>query len=238
MEKAQIMENEPSPISSSGRLVRWFVGGLPLGLLVMGVGSFFIYFHMKRERPPELSEFARMLQKEVNAADFERYVKILADDIGGSAMTEDDKREAVTVFVESSMGMDNMGYQVARERLAGGNEQRAAVYAELPGRNRSAPKVLVVTAGPWQFADAGQTRKKAACVAAVMGVAHALAGEVLQKTVRFAVVDGDDFEEIRQGSGTVVQVQPERWPEDMTGETAVVAFLRSLQQEVMAAAAE
>lgn len=175
---------EPTGITRSGRLVRLFVGGLPLGLIVMGALSFVVWNYKKREKPPVVLEFAAMLQRDVNATDYERYVRLLTEDIGGSSMTAEEKSDAVAGFVESSMGLDNMGYETRRKTTDDGG---SVVYSELPAKGRARSVLLVVTDGSGAEFDKG----KAGCVAALMSVAHAMTGKPQDQLVRFAVVFGD-----------------------------------------------
>lgn len=180
-------KTEPqSQITTSGRLVRLFVGGLPLGLIVMGALSFVIWNYKKQEKPPVVLEFAQLLQKEVGAEEFDRYVRIMTEEIGGSSIRDEEKREAIAGFVESSMGLENMGYESRRKKSPDGG---LAVYVELPGSSfvGADEVLLVVTRGD----NADKDKVAASRVAALMSVAHALTGAESTKLIRLAVVMGD-----------------------------------------------
>lgn len=231
------MEEEPSEsgITPSGRLIRWLVGGLPLGLIVMGALSFVIWNYKKQEKPPVVLEFAAMLQREVNQADFDRYVRLITEDIGGSSMSATEKADAVAGFVESSMGLDNMGYETRRKRT---DEGGWVVYSELPAQGRARSVLLVVAEGGGAESDKG----KAGGVAALMSVAHALTGKPQKQLVRFAVVSDDlSLLTLAHGVGRVIKVvqQPEEngWVFD-AAEGDVVAKLKALQDAVESAAGQ
>jgi len=194
-------ESGQDEIQKPNALIKWLVGGLPLGLIVMGVLSFVIWFHKKKERAPIVSEFAAMLQKDVNTADFDRYVRIIAEEIGRSNMSEGEKGEAVATFVESSMSMDNMGYEMLRK---GYENDGLAIYGELPGKNRSAPPVVLVA----QLQDAYKDRSRANCLAAMMSVAHSLTGTQQTRTIRYAIVLGSEADQdMTHKAGGVIRLQ-------------------------------
>lgn len=194
------MESEDtSSITKSGRLVRLFVGGLPLGLVIMGALSFVIYFHKKKEKAPVVMEFAVMLRRDFNEQDFNRYVRILADDIISSTMTIEEKKAAVATFIESSMGMENMGYEVARRKRD--SDGSNILYSELPGGVTSR-RIVVSVSYDGLFQDAATRNAAAEQIAGMMCLAHSLTGTRPPCTIRFLA---------SEYSGAVEFERPSRW---------------------------
>lgn len=217
----------------SGKLVRLFVGGLPLGLVIMGALSFVIWNYKKKEKPPIVLEFASMLQRDVNKVDFDRYVDLITNEIGGRDVSVEEKSEAVASFIESSMGLDNMGYEMRqRKTLEGG----WYMYAELPSAGWAKGVLLVVADARGAESDVG----KASSLAALMSVAHAMTGRGYGKMVRFAVVsDEAGFKEVAQGVTRVLEISSEAKEGAVVfaeGGVDVTAKLKQLQELVERAA--
>ena len=62
-----------------GRLIRFLVCGLPLGLFIMGALSFVIYFQKRnaaKELPTKPSQLSAMMRRDINADDLARYRRI------------------------------------------------------------------------------------------------------------------------------------------------------------------
>jgi len=179
------MEEEPNTITSSGRLVRWFVGGLPLGLIIMGALSFVFYFNKKNAPAPVASDLAGMLRREINTDDFSRYVRILNQEIGVRNEMHRENLEATAAFVDSTLGFDNMGYHVKRQPFDVAGKEVANFVVELTGKVKPKETVLVLAA----YDSTGMNLPtEAASTAALFSMAHALTGTTPDRTVRFAAV--------------------------------------------------
>ncbi len=93
----------PPGTPAPNRWVRWFVMGLPFGLIVMGALSFIFYFQKRnaaRESHP--SKFASMMRRDINLEDYRRYVKILDKDIGPRTFEHPGNVEAAQSFIQSN----------------------------------------------------------------------------------------------------------------------------------------
>jgi len=179
------MEAEPSSITPSGRLVRLFVGGLPLGLIIMGALSFVFYFEKKNRPEPVSSNLATMLRRDINAEDFAKYTNILIQDIGPRNNQHHDNLEAACAFASSTMGFDNMGYQVRRLEYQVEGRVMANIIASLRGKSRTRETVLVLA--PYDSTEANAPAE-AAATAALFSVAHALTGSTPAREVQFVAV--------------------------------------------------
>src|SRR5690606_35194198 len=83
-----------------------------------------------------------------------------------------------------SMGAENMGYQVRRDRSRVGETEVANIDVELTGKPR--PREVVLLLVP--YGEAGQAEAESRSLAMLMSLAHALTGETRSLTLRFAAV--------------------------------------------------
>jgi hypothetical protein len=169
--------SKPSPI------VRWFIVGLPVGLIVMGALSFAFWFHKRhaKEHPPA-SKYASALRRELNLDDYRRYVNTFARKIGPRTPEKPANITAAQSFIESTLGFDNMGYQVTRTEFEADGRPCAHLTVELPGR-KSKNALVFVTA---DYRDARDED-----VAALLALAHAFTGTQHAKTLRFIARFGE-----------------------------------------------
>jgi hypothetical protein len=171
---------DPSTHSSKpGRMVRAFLIALPVGLAFMVPISLWIYYQKKHRPQPATSQYAPMLRKELNADDFARYTRILAQDIGDRSLAQPEHLDAAVRFVESTMDFANMGYNVQRQAFEAGGKPVVNIVAELPGKSK--PDEIIWVIAEYDAADASG-------IAALMCVAHALTGTEHSRTIRFAAV--------------------------------------------------
>jgi hypothetical protein len=172
-------ENSSAPTQKPGCAVRAFLIVLPVGLAFMVPLSLWIYYQKKHRPAPATSQYAALLRKDLNAADFERYVRILTQDIGERSLGKRENLDAATAFIESTMGYDNMGYAVQRQVFEIQGQPAVNIVAELPGQSKPREVVLVIA----NYDDANATG-----IAALMCVAHALTGSEHARTIMFAAV--------------------------------------------------
>jgi len=183
------MENAPLPSPWIRRALVIF----PAGLLLLGTGSM-IWHVMKKEVTAARSiRYAAGLAREINGADIARYEKILNETLDATA---------VASFVESTLGPENMGYNV--RKLTGKGEAGGRIVAldiELTGTQKPRDIVLLVThhlpleAGP--PAAAGHARATALAMSAAharatalaMSAAHALTGTPVIRSLRLVSVE-------------------------------------------------
>lgn len=177
------IENQP-PAPAVNPLVRWFIVGLPLGLLIMGALSFILYFQKKNEVDhPASSRYAEMLRKDLNMEDFQRYLNIFTQTIGPRTTDKPGNIEAAESFIKSTLGYDNMGYQVQRREFEMDGKTYAHFVVELTGK-KSPNHVVLVTAR--------YDGEKSEDIAALLMLAHAFTGTAHRNTIRFVAVYGVD----------------------------------------------
>jgi hypothetical protein len=172
---------EPSPPTEKpGCIVRAFIVALPLGLAFMVPLSLLIYYQKKHEPAPATSPYAALLRRDLNPEDFKRYVLELTQESGERSPAQPDKRrDAAASFIESTMDFTNMGYEVQRHPFEAHGRPMANLVAELPGRTK--PDEVVLVLADYDGMDAKG-------IAALMCLAHALAGSEHARTIRFAAV--------------------------------------------------
>lgn len=172
---------------AAGSPVRWFLVGLPLGLLVMGALSFVIYFqkrHAKELAASSPSRYAAMLRKDLNLDDYRRYIRIFEKEIGPRTPDRPENIEAAQSFIESTLGFGNMGYQVIRREAELDGKAPVFFEVELNGRSPGADTQLITARYD------GAPGKD---IAALLCLANAFTGTVHGGTIRFvAWFDGGE----------------------------------------------
>lgn len=180
------MSSPVSPPSDSasglqGRVIRAALIIFPVGTIVLGIASFGIWWY-KREKVEERTyKYAMALRRDLNEASLQRHYDILLEVM---AQPPEQKIPAVAAYLESSMGPENMGYQVRRARFEKDGLQLANVDVELMGKKRMQEVVLLLV----PYGDAGRNETEARSLAMLMGLAHAVTGEYGTQTLRLAVV--------------------------------------------------
>lgn len=189
------MDNQP-PTPAVNPLVRWFIVGLPLGLIIMGALSFIFYFQKKkaREHPPS-SRYAEMLRKDVNLEDYRRHFSVFTQTIGPRASDKHENVEAAESYIKSTLGFDNMGYQVLRREFEMNGKSYSHIIVELTGKKSPDHVVLV---------SARYDGEKSEDIAALLILAHAFTGTAHGNTIRFVAVYGEE-ESYRETTTTVTE---------------------------------
>ena len=165
-----------------GRLIRFLVCGLPLGLFIMGALSFVIYFQKRntaKELPTKPSQLSAMMRRDINADDLARYRRIFMQDIGPRTPEQAENMEIAVSFITSTMGFDNMGYQVVPKPFDAGGKTLVDLTVDLVSKQK-ADQFVTITAS-----YAGDKNDSAASIAALMTLAHRFTGTKHARTLRF-----------------------------------------------------
>ncbi len=213
--------------SAQGRFIRAALVIFPVGTVVFGILSFGIWW-WKRERVEERGyKYALALRRDLSEAGLRRHADILAEALG---RTDAARFQAVAAYLESSMGAENMGYQVRRDRSRIGEAEVANIDVELTGKPR--PREVVLLLVP--YGEAGQAEAESRSLAMLMSLAHALTGETRSLTLRFAAVPlGADPQALAR-LAEVAESRRERVMQVFVlggGEAAVAAVKTALQTE-------
>ena len=171
------MTDQPlSPTPRRPFLIPFLVGGLPVGLFIMGVLSFVLYFRQKSHHESHPSQLSSMMRQDLNQEEYQRYVKTLRE------TTDPD---SVASYIQSTLGLDNMGYDVVHHDFGPHDKTNAHFEAEIRGQQQ--PRHLVLVASPYG------SPASALPLSALLSLAHSFTGEKHANTIRFAALfDGDN----------------------------------------------
>jgi hypothetical protein len=170
------MNDTPLPHPDPGRWIRAALVILPVGTILLGIASFGIW-QWQRDRAADRSfKYAQALRHEISAPAMERHAAVIR-----TALGQADALLAIPGYLESTMGAENMGYNVRRMRYA----NFANVDAELSGKQM--PRQVVLVLLPYST-DPIMREQIALSLAMMLGTAHDITGQPTLRTVRFAAV--------------------------------------------------
>lgn len=173
-------ETTSAKLTTQGKWLRFALVGFPVGLVLLGAASFLIYFDNKEKKVKHTYRHALALRHDLNTSDISRYLGIFRD---AAKLSADERRQTIASFVESTLGSENMGYDLKKDVAPDRGVDRISFHADLDGSRRSSDIVLVLAGyGNTQAADDS-------ALAALFSIARALTGTPQIKTVRFAVLD-------------------------------------------------
>ena len=171
--------DSPPIKSDPGKWIRRMVVGLPVGTVILGMASFWIYFENKERKEQRTYRHALGLRRDVNEADLKRRLEVLAE---AARLAPDERRQTLASYADSSLSPENMGYDVKNLTWKDAGLERSSVIASLIGSRRPSDRVLVV-------AGYGGDVKDDAALALLLSMAQALTGTPKIKTLQFAVID-------------------------------------------------
>ncbi|MBX7209575.1 MAG: hypothetical protein K1X78_14760 [Verrucomicrobiaceae bacterium] len=172
-------DSSTSP-GNQGKWLRFGLVAFPVGLVLLGAASFWFYFDNKAKKEKHTYRHALALRRDVDTASLSRYLAILGD---AAKLSPEERRQTVSSFVQSTLGPENMGYDLKKAVETDRGTERASYHASLDGSRRPSDVVLVLAG----YGDA-QTSDDAA-LSVLFSVAQAMTGTPRVKTVRFAVLD-------------------------------------------------
>ncbi len=173
--------SEPPVSQTHGRVIRAALIIFPVGTIVLGIASFGFWWTKKVKVEERGFKYALALRRDLTEAGLKRHEDILLDVM---RQANEQKIPAVAAYLESSMGAENMGYQVRRDRFQLGDIELANVDVEVTGKQR--PREIVLLLVP--YGDPARMEPEARAIAMLMSLAHAITGEAGTTTLRLAVV--------------------------------------------------
>ena len=183
------MSDVPPPSSAtpanatSGRVIRAALIIFPLGTVILGIASFGIWW-VKRVQVEERGyKYALALRRDITEAGLARHISILQDVY---RQTPDKLLPSVAAYLESSMGAENMGYQVRRDTFQQGGIDLSNVDVELTNKKRFREILLVLV--PYGDTDPARQTAEVQALATLLSVAHAITGESGSQTLRLAAI--------------------------------------------------
>jgi hypothetical protein len=170
--------SEAQPTNSDpGRWIRFALVMLPVGTILLGIASFGIWQWKKDQAEDRSFKYALALRRTISPEGIERHAGIVRTALGKA-----DRDLSIPGYLESTMGAENMGYSVRRERF--GTEQ-AILDAELTGSKRPLEVVMVLALYDGQ---PDRLESTAQAIAESLSVAHELTGEKVVRSLRFAFI--------------------------------------------------
>src|SRR3569623_390836 len=116
------------------------------------------------------------MRKDLNLEEYRRYLKVVDQDIGPRTTEQPGNVEAIQSFFQSTLGYDNMGYDLERRELG----KSVAFEAALPAAKSPHELVLVCARYDGLHAES---------LATLFCLAHALTGSSQRNAVRFFTFD-------------------------------------------------
>lgn len=177
------LERQEAPADASrGRGIRIALMVLPIGTILLGIGSFGIWAFKKKAVENRAYAYASALRQEMSVSGVKRFAEVIAEVL---SMPLSDALPSIAAYLSSSMGAENMGYDVQRELFCEDPAEASVIDVELTGKKRPR-EVLVVAA----FYGGGIERvdEESMALATLMAMAHSVTGEFQRRTVRFAAV--------------------------------------------------
>lgn len=165
-------------------LFKFLLVGLPVGLAISIVIALGLYYtEPGRNQPP--SADALRFAAPVSESALEDSVARMSAAIGARSIeAEPDAAARARKFVQSSLGLNNMGYAVTLHPNMIGGVDCPSVTADLPGRGLSSE--VVVIAAPYTSAPGSPgAGSPGSGIAALLGIARAMTGSEQQRSVRF-----------------------------------------------------
>lgn len=177
---------------ASGRFIRAALVIFPAGTIVFGIMSFGIWWWKREQVEARSFAYAKALRREITEAALRRHADVLREVL----MRADVQRfQAVSAYLESSMGPENMGYSVQRDRVMQAGVEFSNVEIELTGKPR--PREIVLLVVP--YGQTGMMEQESVSLAMLMSLAHEMTGETRARTVRLAALPcGVDSESLRR----------------------------------------
>lgn len=164
-----------------GRFIRLSLVLFPVGLILTSIASF-AFWWQKREQVEERSfAYATALRRELTEASLVRHTRILQEVLSSPGLPA---LAAVASYLESSMSPENMGYEPRRDRFFHQGQEVSNLEVELTGTQR--PREVHLILVPYGTPDGREAEIQA--LAGMMGLAHAMAGDRRENTLRFAAV--------------------------------------------------
>jgi len=175
----------------SQRLIQVFLVGLPLSIIGLGVFAMFYYF--RGGTTSEQIEFTNaLMRKPVEKEELRACVLALADKIGERNLAKGRSQEIAAKFLESSLGVSNMGYQVRQQRFRTPDGYDCVnLEVELTGTGRRG-EIVVVGAHYDSASGSPGANDNATGVAALLGLANAFVGSKNLRTLRFVAFANEE----------------------------------------------
>ena len=167
----------PQASSDPGRWIRAALVIFPLGTVLLGIASFGIWQWKKNREEDRSFKYALALKRDISLGGIEKHANVLRE-----VLKQPDALLAVPGYLQSTMGEENMGYAVRRDRYQSGAAECSNVDAELAGKQMPYDVTMILV--PY---GAGE-ESAALGLATLLSIAHEVTGQPMLRTLRFATL--------------------------------------------------
>jgi len=177
-------------------LFRWLLVGLPIGLALSVIASLYLYYHPLDFSDSRPAGPSTLMRKSPAAPDLAGYLRVLEGDLAQRPLSDPLALTRTTKWLESSLGISNMGYTVQAMSGAEAPHTERDIFVELPGR-REPGNVILVAARSDTDAELSDSNLS---VGLLLTLANAFVGTPQKRTLVFAWYPGAAGpERLRQG---------------------------------------
>ncbi|MDB6139451.1 MAG: hypothetical protein JWO94_2523 [Verrucomicrobiaceae bacterium] len=174
-----------TPSGSAGRMIRAALTIFPLGLILLGAGSFLFFFNHREKAEERAIKYAAGLRRELNEADLKRYEEVFSQALSRPAP---ERVRTLATFIESTMGPENMGYTV-RQMVSKTDHDAPPLALDVEVTGSKKPRDLVVVIMTFLPGLTTMDELAVARPAAVfLNVAHSLTGLAKSRSIRFVAL--------------------------------------------------
>jgi len=206
------------PLLTTQQTVRFFILGLPIGLILSGIVAMFIYFEIDDVRDD--AERRVVVSKALNEADLRAQVKTLASGIGSRHAGVPETLSSAQKYIQSTLGPANLGFRVSRHEFEVEGITYFNLQIDLPGApGPRAEEIVLVTANYDTVAESPGADNNASGTSAMMSLAQSFGGSASARSLRFVAL----VNEAPPWAGT-----------PSSGSVAYAASLRTRQDNVVA----
>ena len=167
----------PQASSDPGRWIRAALVIFPLGTVLLGIASFGIWQWKKNREEDRSFKYALALKREISLGGIEKHTNLLRE-----VLKQGDALQAVPGYLQSTMGEENMGYAVRRDRFQSGGAECSNVDTELAGKQMPYDVTMILV--PYAAGE----ESSALALATMLSIAHELTGQPMLRTLRFATL--------------------------------------------------
>ena len=170
-------DSPPQASPDTGRWIRAALVIFPLGTVLLGIASFGIWQWKKNREEDRSFKYALALKRDISLGGIEKHANVLRE-----VLKQPDALLAVPGYLQSTMGEENMGYAVRRDRYQSGAAECSNVDAELAGKQMPYDVTMILV--PY---GAGE-ESAALGLATLLSIAHEVTGQPMLRTLRFATL--------------------------------------------------
>ena len=172
-----MIDSPPQASPDTGRWIRAALVIFPLGTVLLGIASFGIWQWKKNREEDRSFKYALALKRDISLDGIEKHANVLRE-----VLKQPDALLAVPGYLQSTMGEENMGYAVRRDRYQSGAAECSNVDAELAGKQMPYDVTMILV--PY---GAGE-ESAALGLATLLSIAHEVTGQPMLRTLRFATL--------------------------------------------------